>query len=280
MDIKERELKQKLVIVILNYEAYWETEKCIKSIFDKKVLCDGIVVVDNGSKNDSVLYLSRLYKNNSKVTIVKNKQNVGFARGNNLGIRYARKKMGADFVLLLNSDTVMLQNDYCEKLLQSYDKNVAVIQSNALRTNGRYTAKSYETYSVSGLICKFLNLVCDTYDVYFPWKYGKKEEIGPHISGCDFLLTPYFFKEFNGLYPLTFLFMEEKILMIMLYRVQLKICIVEEACLLHKESMSTPSDLKIGQKRRKKMECMGHFHAILVRVMPLSIIRMIIDKGK
>ena len=78
--------KNKVAIIILNYEAYHETEKCVKSIFDKGLDVEGIVIVDNASSNESFSYLKRKYKSNKSVKIVKSNKNVGFAKGNNIGI--------------------------------------------------------------------------------------------------------------------------------------------------------------------------------------------------
>jgi len=69
-----------------------------------------IVIVDNGSTDDSVAILKQNYP---EVRVIVNATNLGFAAGNNIGIRYALSR-GADYVLLLNNDTIvapdMLEN--------------------------------------------------------------------------------------------------------------------------------------------------------------------------
>ncbi len=95
---------KKIFVVILNWNNYVDTLECIKSI-DKLNAANfrlNIVVVDNASSDKSADKLSGLkYKN---IEMIKNKKNLGFAGGNNVGIRYSLKK-NADWVLLLNNDT-------------------------------------------------------------------------------------------------------------------------------------------------------------------------------
>lgn len=272
--------RKKLVIVILNYEAYQETERCIASILARNIEFTGIVIVDNASKNESAQYLKEEFKGNDKITIVRSLQNVGFAKGNNIGIKVAKRKWDADFVLLLNSDTLIIQDDYVDKLCAAYEDGVATIQSKVIDTNDRYTNRLYTAYSKRELLWKSIASLCDAYDIYFPPCKISAPQIGPHITGCDWLLTPSFFKEFNGLYPLTFLFGEEEILMIMLKKAGLKSRIVEKACILHEESMSTPSDLKVYSRRGKQLLAIGEWHDFMVRMMPLKVLKKIVNYGE
>ncbi|MCM1216989.1 MAG: glycosyltransferase [Lachnospiraceae bacterium] len=278
MEMQEK--KWNLAIVVLNYEAYQETEKCVDSIFSKKIEVAGIVIVDNASKNNSVPYLRKKYQCNEKIKIVRSLKNTGFAKGNNLGIKIARRTWNVEFVLLLNSDTIMLQEDYIERMMKQYQVGTAVIQSNALRTNKRYTNKTYVHYSLKELLMNYIKGICDAYDIYCFTYRRKQGDLGPIISGCDFLLTPYFFKIFQGLYPLTFLFLEEPILMIMLRKAGLNSRIAEDAVLLHKESMSTPDNLKMGKNERKKILCAGYRHMLLVRVLPMWALKKIVNHGE
>jgi len=89
-------------IVILNWNGKKDTSECLSSL--KKITYKNykIVLVDNGSKDDSV---KEIKKNFPNVKIIQNKQNLGFAEGSNVGIKYALKNK-ADYVLLLNNDAI------------------------------------------------------------------------------------------------------------------------------------------------------------------------------
>lgn len=87
-------------IVTVCYNSEKETEKCIKSLLkvDRKDFEISVLVIDNGCK---VSFTS----SENKVHVVRSEKNLGFSGGNNLGITYALSR-GADFVLLINNDTI------------------------------------------------------------------------------------------------------------------------------------------------------------------------------
>lgn len=59
-------------------------------------------------------------KNGVRVTA--SGENLGFARGNNLGIRYAREHYDPDLIVAANSDILFEQPDFCERLFEIYDR--------------------------------------------------------------------------------------------------------------------------------------------------------------
>lgn len=87
-------------ILILNYNAGKETLNCLK-LFNELDYLNNIIVIDNGSQDNSVNIISNHYP---KIKIIENKQNLGFAKGMNVGIKYALEN-NAKRILLLNNDT-------------------------------------------------------------------------------------------------------------------------------------------------------------------------------
>src|SRR3989344_2003161 len=94
----------KLAIVILNFNGLDDTLACLDSI--KKLIDDGIgvetIVVDNFSSDGSQEALSKI----KDINFIQNQDNLGYAGGNNVGIKYALKRR-ADAVLILNNDTIV-----------------------------------------------------------------------------------------------------------------------------------------------------------------------------
>jgi GT2 family glycosyltransferase len=104
-----------LSIIIINYNTFALTCKCIESILDKCVDVDyEIVLVDNASVECNADLFKEKYP---EITLVKNKINNGFAGGNNSGIEHAT----GDYILLLNSDTELINN--APAIVLSYLKN-------------------------------------------------------------------------------------------------------------------------------------------------------------
>lgn len=104
-----------LTIIILNFNTKNLLQNCLKSILDKswKYKIE-VLVVDNASDDNSV---TMVRKNFPRVQIIESKKNLGFAGGNNLGL----KKSQARYSLLLNSDTEVLEKSL-DNLITFMDK--------------------------------------------------------------------------------------------------------------------------------------------------------------
>lgn len=88
-------------IVLLNWNQPADTLACLASLRRLEYGPVEVVVVDNGSTDGSPEVLRREFPD---VTLIENDSNLGFAAGNNVGIRYLLDR-AADYVLLLNNDT-------------------------------------------------------------------------------------------------------------------------------------------------------------------------------
>lgn len=99
---------KKIFIIILNWNGKKDTLECLDSLGELRSMNyeSRIVVVDNGSDDGSV---EVIHKDYPEVILLENKENLGFAEGNNVGIRYALEN-GADYVILLNNDTLVDKN--------------------------------------------------------------------------------------------------------------------------------------------------------------------------
>ncbi len=86
----------RLSIITINYNGIKDTCELIDSIpFNNNL---EVIVVDNASKEDEASIISQRYP---YVKVIRSKKNLGFAGGNNLGIREAK----GDYILLINNDT-------------------------------------------------------------------------------------------------------------------------------------------------------------------------------
>jgi GT2 family glycosyltransferase len=93
-----------IYIVTLNWNLAGETTSCVESVIDAGVPKDRIVVVDNGSTDESAATLATHF--GPTLDLIRNEQNLGFAGGVNIGIRHALER-GAAAILILNNDTVI-----------------------------------------------------------------------------------------------------------------------------------------------------------------------------
>jgi GT2 family glycosyltransferase len=90
-----------VVCIVLNWNGWKDTVDCLNALKRCTYEQLSVVVVDNGSTNDSI---ERIRAAHPDSTVLASETNLGFAGGNNIGIRHALAQ-GVDFVWLLNNDT-------------------------------------------------------------------------------------------------------------------------------------------------------------------------------
>lgn len=97
-----------IAVVIVNWNGKDDTIRCLESLQKINLMGNtlSIIVVDNGSTNDSV---SVIRKSFPKISLIVTGKNLGFTGGNNVGIQMALEK-GTDLIWLLNNDTLADKN--------------------------------------------------------------------------------------------------------------------------------------------------------------------------
>lgn len=106
-----------VAIIILNWNSWQETFSCLESLCKITYPYWQVIVVDNGSSNDSVAQIGAwACKHDIPLTLLPTGRNLGFTGGNNVGIRHAIKQ-AVDYVLLLNNDTTVARN-FLEPLVE------------------------------------------------------------------------------------------------------------------------------------------------------------------
>lgn len=90
--------KKSVSIIIVNYNGLDFLKRCLSSLLVQTYEDIEIIFVDNGSRDNSVAYVRKEFPS---VRIIANKENFGFAKGNNIGIKEAK----GDLIATLNNDT-------------------------------------------------------------------------------------------------------------------------------------------------------------------------------
>lgn len=116
----------RIAIILVNYNGYKDTIECLKSINELNFSNCFTYVVDNGSTDDSYAVLENYRKEHKleSVTIVKSEDNLGFAGGNNVGIKIALQEC-ADYILMLNNDTIVTP-EFLKSLVSAADEKTIV----------------------------------------------------------------------------------------------------------------------------------------------------------
>ena len=114
-------MQKRVVVVLLNWNSYEHTSNCIDSLQLCVPQYFDIILVDNGSSDNSGLELHRQYP---FVKYLPSLENRGFAGGNNLGFRYALAHQ-YEYVLMLNND-VFVESNFLDELVNYLDAHPTV----------------------------------------------------------------------------------------------------------------------------------------------------------
>lgn len=179
----------KLSIVIICWNDRKVIHDCLSSIYAAEAPFDfETIVSDNGSSDDSIAVIRRDF---SQVRIVANRENLGFARGNNAGIRVAT----GEYVLILNPDTI-IRGRALETLVEYADAHpeAGAFGARVLNPDGTFQncARPLPTvrgYLIAALCLRWLGMLSEklTSDVYPRWDGRTEREIG-YQSGCCVML--------------------------------------------------------------------------------------------
>lgn len=144
-------MRTRLAIIILHYKNYEETIACAECAIKQKGKGYETVIVDNGSNDGSYEILKEHFRKTPHVTVKKLPKNLGFARGNNAGIRYARVHLGAECCFVCNSDVVFGETLF-EELLEAEKEGIGVLSPSVYNAPDTPQPLSVDTVKPLGTI--------------------------------------------------------------------------------------------------------------------------------
>lgn len=166
-------------IVILNFNGWHDSLECLESC--SRLTYDNykVVLIDNGSDDDLSAELLERYP---RSIFLRNQLNTGFPSGCNLGITYAIDN-GAEFVWLLNNDTVVRKDSLSEMVA-----NFGMLDHVGILSPKIYYYDSDDIWSSGGYINRFAMAVNYTDD------FAGNRSVG-FVTGCAMLVPSSIFRE-------------------------------------------------------------------------------------
>lgn len=138
-----------VLFVVLNYNGWQETLPCIDAILEQSYQNFHIILIDNGSHDESLEKLTR-FDSHERITFIKQPENLGFAGGVNVGIRHAIEH-DYPYIVLLNNDATIAKN-WLEILVSTMQKTGAsVVTGLLLESSGKKIESTGDSYSRWGL---------------------------------------------------------------------------------------------------------------------------------
>lgn len=220
----------RVAIILVNWNCWRDTVECIESLLHLDYLNFRIVVCDNGSSDDSLQQIRSwaihgklhyyeyqraeaeaggFFAVDPMLTLIRNDENLGFAGGNNVGLRYSLARGDVDYCWLLNNDTVV-ESDALSHLVACMQQHSAVgICGSTIRL---YHDRQRIQALGGGHYCRWFAL---------PWHYGRfakwnmtinmkwAEACMNYVEGASMLVSRQFIDEIGLLCEDYFLYFEE-----------------------------------------------------------------------
>jgi GT2 family glycosyltransferase len=128
----------KISIVVLNWNGLKYTTECLESLKKTTYPNYEIIIVDNGSKGNDADILEEKYK--GYIELIRIKENLGWFGATNFIIKQLTARGGSDYLLFLNNDTKIIQEDWLEKLVKTgeKEKNIGIVGCTLLFPSGKF----------------------------------------------------------------------------------------------------------------------------------------------
>jgi len=262
--------------VILHYIDEKTTINCVNSLRQLMLKDDIIIIVDNCSPNQSGARLAKLYDASENIRVVLNDENLGFAKGNNVGFAILKYNYSCNIIIMLNNDILIRQDNFREVLINEYEihgfdicgPQILTLENKINPCSPQLPQHVKLSRIKIGQISNILRYILSfiNADIWLSKKLDRnlKENNDANsyieniqLHGCFLIFTKKYIEMFNGLNPDTYMYLEEQILYARSMINGLKIAYDPKLKVVHLEGISTDAAMiqKEASKRRFKYKC-------------------------
>ena len=236
---------RKISIVLITRNSKSVLFNCLKALDNNDELTTSVnaqwIIVDNDSSDDSIDEVLKLYP---QTQIIKNKENVGFAKAANQGFTIAEN----DFILYINTDTEIKINSI-SKLYNKIvsDKSIAVIGPRLLRKNNTIQKSVYPEATLYTEIFKpLIKLYVSIRENFY--KSGECYTVNS-LRGACFIINKEYMKQVGGFDERYFFYLEETDLFRHLKLIDKKICYLPESEVYHYGGLGSDDKMTFDKKK-------------------------------
>ncbi len=168
----------KVSIIILNWNQPEFTINCVKGVLKQDYNDFEILLVDNGSDDNSLEIFEEEFSENKKIRILESGKNLGYAGGNNFGV----KNSEGDYIVILNNDT-LVEEKWLSELIKGLEseENIGAVSSLEIR-EGIAEDINFEKEGITNTLLG--------YQIKYPYKKPLEKtnivDLLP-IDGCSFI---------------------------------------------------------------------------------------------
>lgn len=259
--------------VILHYLDINSTENLVEIILQmqknsQRTMSYKIIIVDNNSNNGTGKALFDKYETEKDIVILIQKDNLGFAKGNNVGFVYAKQNYNPNFILLVNNDIIFKNDTFVDQMIIEYEekqfdvagpkiwslsakKDQNPVPARMQTISSLHKRIAYLTVRIVCSYIPFLNTYLvntkDKHDLYIPLK----ESEDYMLYGALLIFSKSYIQKFNGIYSKTFMFAEEDILKWRVTENHLKMLFLPTLSVLHTDHVATNRSIVKAQKIKR-----------------------------
>lgn len=190
-----------LSVIIVNYNGLRYLKQCFESLTQKlQGITFEIVVIDNDSKDGSCDYIKQNYP---EIKLIESKVNYGFGKGNNEAVKTAK----GEYLLLINNDTIVLDNLKPALDFINSDKTIGVIGINMRNAINEYipAAGNFPNYRNMFQFQKLLDLGIE----FKTGNFSKKHYEVDWLGGSFLLLSKETYNKIKGFDEDYFMYVED-----------------------------------------------------------------------
>jgi GT2 family glycosyltransferase len=245
-----------LSIIILNYNVRYFLELCIISVQNAIQNIDAeIIVVDNNSNDDSCEMIKNRFPN---IKLIKNKENFGFPKGNNIGVNIAK----GEFICILNPDTVVAEDTF-DKILntKNWKLNTGIIGCKLIDGTGNFLPESkrgvptpFVSFTKIFGLYKFSNFFGKYYAQHLTENQSGKVDI---LVGAFMVMKRTLYNEIGGFDENCFMYSDDIDLSYMVSQKGFDNYYFHETSVIHYKGEST---IKDGTYMKRFQEAMNFFY--------------------
>lgn len=255
--------------IILHYKNIEETICCLNYITKNNYNDYHIIIVDNNTLNSNEEKQIRKYTND----IIKLSDNLGFAKANNIGIKYAEKKYNSMFYIVINNDVYIYQKDFLKIIKDDYKKYKFDMLGPKIDSPSGESVNPFPAIKLKSEVKKEINycnklikiyqsnILTFLLDTYLKLKYlflnkpkvenGKNVVMNVPLHCCAIVFSKEYVEKYTDTFnSCTFLFHEEEFLYQRLIKNNLISIYDPRLEVFHKEGSSTKASFKNKRLRR------------------------------
>lgn len=211
-------------VVIVNWNLAEDTLACLGSVLETGYPNLDVIVVDNGSSDNSVEQIAQVYP---QVRQVVNKENMGFAAGANQGLDLALAQ-GCDYALVLNNDTTVAPDSLSELMAAGEtDPQIGILSPHIL-----FYDEPERTWHLAARWHRWLPIPVHV------WQTREKLVEADFVSGCGMMLRRSLLEKIGTFDTTYFMYGEDIDLCLRAKRAGYRVVAVPQARIWHKVSVS------------------------------------------